>query len=416
MITPSFGLTATERVLPSFTLDWTTGATQLGVDVVRAGVATFINSSGSVESATADTQRIDYSTGTAGLLIEESRINLAPYSEDINTAYSKVRTSVTSDVFNAPNETLTADKIVEDNSLATSHYIREQLSLAASTTYTYSIFLHASERTQAFIYLFASSGLVSSANIFIDLVNGSVTLSGATGGIIPLANDWYRVYITHTTNATAGTKNFDLYLAVNGNSSYDGDGTSGLYAWGSQIEAGAFPTSYISTEASAVTRNADAVTVAGTDFTNFFNAVEGSFAVEYQTSVAAGGGYAMALSLDAVNYILIGGNIISGGQNKARYVNRIATVTNVNAFSDNAISLVAPNKIGFCYKADDFALSLNSGAMLTDNDGAIATFTGLEIGSFLQGAVRAGYINGHVQKLQYWPQRLINAELQAFSK
>jgi hypothetical protein len=54
MITPSFGLTATERVLPRLALDWTTGLAQSGVDVVRAGVATFVNSSGLIANASAN--------------------------------------------------------------------------------------------------------------------------------------------------------------------------------------------------------------------------------------------------------------------------------------------------------------------------------------------------------------------------
>jgi len=72
MITPSYGLTTTERVLPRLALDWTTGSAQEGVDVPRAGVATFVGSNGLVQSASADTQRIDYSKGTAGLLVEET--------------------------------------------------------------------------------------------------------------------------------------------------------------------------------------------------------------------------------------------------------------------------------------------------------------------------------------------------------
>jgi hypothetical protein len=76
MITPSYGLTATERVLPKLVLDWTTGVTQAGVSVSRAGVATFVGSNGLIQSASADTQRIDYVSGVAGVLVEESRTNL----------------------------------------------------------------------------------------------------------------------------------------------------------------------------------------------------------------------------------------------------------------------------------------------------------------------------------------------------
>lgn len=80
MITPSFALTATERVLPKLALDFTTASLDSRVTFTRSGnTATVINSSGVIVAANADIPRFDYNPTTLacnGLLIEESRINV----------------------------------------------------------------------------------------------------------------------------------------------------------------------------------------------------------------------------------------------------------------------------------------------------------------------------------------------------
>ena len=75
MITPSFALTATERVLPRLALDFTTASLDPRVTFTRAlNTATRINSSGLVETVNADTPRFDYTLNPGGackgLLIE----------------------------------------------------------------------------------------------------------------------------------------------------------------------------------------------------------------------------------------------------------------------------------------------------------------------------------------------------------
>lgn len=46
MITPSFGLTATERVLPKLALDFTTALLDSRITFTRTTDATYVNSSG----------------------------------------------------------------------------------------------------------------------------------------------------------------------------------------------------------------------------------------------------------------------------------------------------------------------------------------------------------------------------------
>lgn len=80
MITPSFSITATERVLPAMALNFTTAVLDSRVTFTRTGnTATVTNSSGVIAAINADLPRFDYDPTTLvckGLLIEETRTNL----------------------------------------------------------------------------------------------------------------------------------------------------------------------------------------------------------------------------------------------------------------------------------------------------------------------------------------------------
>jgi hypothetical protein len=80
MITPSFNLTATERVLPKLALDFTTATLDPRITFTRTGnTATVTNSLGALTAINANLPRFDYDPTTLickGLLIEEARANI----------------------------------------------------------------------------------------------------------------------------------------------------------------------------------------------------------------------------------------------------------------------------------------------------------------------------------------------------
>jgi hypothetical protein len=416
MITPSYGLTATERVLPSFTLDWTTGLVQSAVDVTRAGVATFFGSNGLIQSALADTQRIDYLTGTAGLLVEESRTNICLYSEDFSQwdgAFVDVTTAGASIVDGVSwNKLITANG--SNLQLGTSKNLTNLT--AAAGTWSWSVFAKADEFDRVGLRLRDEAAAGNNISATFDLTDGSIavaaanagTFTGATASVVDYGGGVYRCILTGvTTGATA----LRPQVAPLDSTASTGDGTSGILVIGAQLEAGAFPTSYIPTEASAVTRNADVATVSDL---SWFNATEGALFARCSalTTNLGGNKYIFSLCDDsATNAIALR---YGGGGTTTTFAvidSGSATVnTQVGTFAANEITPFLGS-----YKLNNSATARNGGSVSTDLSCTIPTgIDTVVIGSV--SSAGASIMSGHIYKLAYWSQRITNAEVQAFSK
>ena len=235
------------------------------LNVVRATTATRVNSYGLIESVATNVPRLDYTNGSCpSILVEPQRTNLFLRSEEFNTTnWIKGNATITQNTTIAPDGNLTADKLVEDTANNT-HIVRQAVTVISGTTYTFSVFLKKAERSKALLLFF---GGFPTTVLQIDLDNK--TISNGTGTPInafinEYDNNWFRVGFSLTSTSSASTT-FTVYTSIDGlwaNRIYQGDGTSGLYLWGAQLEVGS-ATSYIPTVASAVTRNADVISKTG---------------------------------------------------------------------------------------------------------------------------------------------------------
>lgn len=411
MITPSFGLTATERVLPRLALDFTTASLDPRVTFTRTGnTATVVNSSGYVAPINADLPRFDYNPTTLacnGLLIEEARTNLFTYSEDFsNPSWVKSNVTVTADAITSPSNLLNADKIVEAATTGT-HFFEKVVSLTSGVVYTWSGFFKAGERPSVSLIVFTNVNHTATFNLS---TGTAVAPSNATSTITNFGNGWYRCTITFTSGAT-GNGFFDTYINNGSTTSYVGNGTSGIYAWGAQLETGAFGTSYIPTVASTVTRNADVATMTGTNFSSWYNASEGAFVCQADRTYTGNfvGFNHLFTANDNTNSNEITVYSVSGAAQVAIGM-AVSGVGQVNSSvggwnKEPSISAIA-------YKQNSTQFATNGISNTTDTSCNIPTVTQLTIGR----RNTSGYWTGHIRKLNYYPQRILSAELAAFTK
>jgi hypothetical protein len=378
----------------------------------------------------ADTPRFDYNPVTLickGLLIEESRTNIWLNSEDFSVWPTNANVTVGTNAISSPANTLTADKIKE-TAVSGQHYIGYNSSTATvSAIHTFSFYAKADERNVVFAQILDGGAASNGFGVSFQMSGvGAVSIASVYGAgvfgaasITAVGDGWYRCTVTGTTNGSGTTIRANVYLkaAFAGGVSYLGVLDYGLYIWGAQLEAGAFATSYIPTTTTALTRNADVATMTGTNFSDWFNASEGAMVCTW--SEIKPGNYnntTAALSFtDATNGSLAGNKLaIYSFSNAVRYQQtRVAGTVVSNVTSGSAIASNVFATTSFAFKLNSYATSTNGAAVGSDNLGTLPTVDRAYIGRLDGGS---NYLNGIVQSIYCYPQRLLNAEVQAFSK
>jgi hypothetical protein len=366
-----------------------------------------------LQTAASGVARFDHRplTGESlGLLVEEQRTNLFERSEEFDNAYwTKTRSSITANTIVAPDGTLTGDKVVEDTTADNTHQITRSISYTSGTAYTYSFFAKAGERTRV-AFQFPSAAFTNPINITFNLSDGSVVAvgTGGTASIVSVGNGWFRCIGTATATITASVNTAWVRLVDTGtNASYTGDGYSGIFIWGAQLEAGAFPTSYIPTVAATVTRNADVASMTGTNFSSWYRQDEGTFYSESVVGQIGVGSVTLAASdATASNRLQIQRTAGNNYQN-------LVVVGGVTQ-SSVSVSGVAANvsgKSADAFKLNDFNTAVNGVLGTADTSGTVPTVTQLDIGSRASSL----FLNGHIRKLSYYPIRATDAQLQALT-
>lgn len=234
----------------------------------RASIGTYVDSEGLIKTAGSNVPRFTYdpiSGEFLGLLLEtESAVtNFLTYSEQFdNAVYAKARATITANATVSPDGTSNADKLVEDTTATNSHYITSAY-VSSSVLPTLSIFVKAGERTSVTFQIVKNNGagFGGTSDFTVNLTNGTFT-GGAESSpqVIAYKNGWYRIS-AKATDITATNYAFRLQLN-NPTGIYTGDGVSGVYIWGAQIESGLSTsklTSYIPTVGTTVTRNIDSI-------------------------------------------------------------------------------------------------------------------------------------------------------------
>ena len=390
----------------------------LPFDFDRASTATRVNKQGLIETVGVDEPRIDFLNNTKGhLLLEPERTNLFTYSEAFDNSYwNKDGSSVTSG-FISPDGTANAFKIVENSSNSV-HRVGKA-TFTANVNRTLSFFAKKGERN--YVSLFENN--VSSPTVkgvIFDLQNGTFYNNNASFyynvQIENYGNGWYRCSAYFQNG---GLSVPSIGISADGlTNSYQGDGTSGIYIWGAQLEQATYATSYIPTQGSAVTRSAETCNNAGNS--NVFNDSEGTvflnFAADFNihdTGLADRG-----ISLNN------GNNTNSARIFQATTLNnRIAydldTTSGTNQVFNTSTTftdITDFNKVAFTYKQDEFKIFANGVQQgSTDTNGSVFSSGTLSGISFDYGATGNNPFYGKIKEVKYFNTALTDAELIALT-
>jgi hypothetical protein len=392
------------------------------VTFTRASTATFTGSDGLITSATTNEARFDHNPTTGeslGLLVEEGRTNSYQYSEEFDNAYWSKATAdgtVTANQIASPDGAVTAD-LYQENTATSSRYLARSISFTSGTVYTVSVW--AKQAVGATRYL----GFIMPLGIFGVNVNCTYILSGAgtasinvsgtstTASIQAFANGWYRCTLTSQATATGsvGTQFRLSNSSTNASSSYTGDGTSGIYLWGAQLEAGAFATSYIPTTTATATRAADVASITGSNFSSWYNQTEGTVFARGQGLSTTGTFTSFETGNSSVsNSILLGG--LSG--------TTTFRVRGPSSTTQAQISLIATGTLqsfAGAYALNSFNATYGGQVSGTDDTSGTppSAIDNLKIGV---NASAGTELNGTIRRLCFWPTRLSNITLQQITQ
>jgi len=384
------------------------------VTFTRASSGSYVGSDGLIKTATTNEARFDHNPTTGeslGLLVEEQRTNLLLRSEEFdNASWAKTASSTTPDNTVAPNGANAADKLI-DTAVNTQHVVQQIITPIASTAYTYSCYLKAGERTQGAVGLTGAGN--SDSIVIFNLSTGTyISTAGVAPtaySITPAGSGWYRCSITWTATTTAAM-GVRLYTANSNTITYTGDGASGIYIWGAQLEAGTFPTSYISTTTATVTRSADVASITGTNFSSWYNSTGGTFYGESDRAT----GISSTSTLCSVNDNTLNNRYLNIRHDSSSLATSLSITAGVTDGSAQATlnSGNPRNRIATAQVINDLAIAANGSLGPIDTSVAIPTVTQLQIGS----VTAASYYNGTIRRLTYWPQRLSNSTLQTLTQ
>ena len=236
----------------------------------RDSSATVINKDGLIETVGSGQPRIDYKDDSKGaLLLEPSRSNLFQRSEDFTQGWTEARieTPYIADVV-SPNGTLNAYTL-EMSSGETSGGGIYNVGTSISGDNSFSVF---AKKGNADYLVLGDTGLDSSRNaVYFNLSNGTIgtEYQNAVGEMKYFGNGWYRCTMKYSLTSNA---NKFIYLTnKNGETTNSVVGGDFIYIYGAQLEEGSYPTSYIPTQGSIVTRNQDVCNNGGVGVPIFSN-------------------------------------------------------------------------------------------------------------------------------------------------
>ena len=433
-----------------------------------SGDATYMNGNGLIVTAAADEPRFDhkYENGVVkslGLLVEEQRTNViqvsAPSPSDISQASTsegwrdRANLNLEYSSVTSPDGTNNAIGVAYTSAYTTYQVpfiYGDQGTLTSNTSYTLSYWVDDSELVESNNFhlttIIGTNGWGSIGRYFlvnynktsdtfgspiyatgssVTAENSNTIFTDISGTVSHYPNNWKRISISFTVdssydgyydsgNTTPDLRfNYGIYMGVAG---YTNDNVgNNMKTWGWQLEAGAFPTSYIPTTSSTKTRSPDNVSMTGTNFSDWYNTTEGTIFLDctpvYDNSTNQ---YRRILSI----------HNNSGAQTDVIQFIQTEQSNNVSCAVWDGSSFQTGfgkgNTSGTRYKVAFAVKENNMNASYDGNIGTDATsctlpaMTQMDIGKYTTGSGTQTTV--HINNISYYPKRLTNTQLQNLTK
>lgn len=410
----------------------------------RSTTGSYFDSSGVIQTAAINAARFEHkyngsSWVAKGLLIEpETRTMFGPSEDFTNAIWIRTGTSALKDVVTAPDGTLTGNQINE-TAVNSVHAVGQGRadSLGGSSL---SCFFKQGTSRYVYLHAFWTASAVGRAVCVADLQTGTITLSQSTflvavasynAYIENVGNGWYRVCLQTSFKSSFSNMSIGICNSatptLDGNLvpvAYMGNVANYVYAWGFQFETATTVTSYIkhpsaSTSSSVnVLRGADSCYINAATFSGIWNPDEGSIFAEYEhhpildlgRQYFTGPASVVADPPDGINYVYL----LSASESAASgdYIEQLRT--NIEIDSSPSSGAFTPIKIAAGLKDNDFALSVNGGAVVKELSGTLLN----TVGAFYLGPVKllTDCPPVMISKVRYYTCRLTDHELRKLTE
>lgn len=382
----------------SLQLDFMTGVVDARLDFRRATSGWYTNSLGITTQAGVNEPRFDYDPLTRnlmGLLIEEARTNFQTYSNlSVANGSYQVRGGFGIDLgfdlsVTAPDGTLGMRRVRVIAAQGPGDFLFRFGDVSNGTM---------SMQFSASLWVRTADGAAQAA-AFMEVNDDGTNGTNATVG--PTIQR-----ITATGSSSSQPYRFaDLMLPL-----------GEYHIWGAQVELGSSSSSYIPTDASAVSRASD---IASMPDAGWFQDAAGAFVVESLVAAEYGSTtWPHIINVDdgtaATNYFRPAVQVGKGAQNSAFFEARVAGTVQPSVGQVTVAGKTTPIKMAFAYDylGSTRKQAVNGSATTSVAAGtqpAAGVLTTLRLGSLSQGHAR------HIRKIAYYPVTLPDATLQTLS-
>ena len=384
------------------------------ITFIRDSIGTYTDELGIIRTAPNNVPRFDHDPETGeslGLLIEESRTNYCTSSVDLSSSLWQGTGSYGID-----------NAITNPDGSVGAYYhtgleLYHSMDLSGASTNVITVSTWVKERSgqsgnlDIQIYQQITGSIINLSIFGFNPATATLDTSGANfsdGKVVEYPNGWYRISV----KVTAPSGNFSSSTRIDFQNNEH-------YVWGTQVEVGSFPTSYIPTSGSAVTRSADFAKITGTNFTDFYNYTESSISLEY--SIKGFGtttGFNRLFQIDdTTNDNRYG--VLLNGTNQTLYEFFFIQGTNNVDYNASTITYNDFYRLSVGFKQNDYyRYTLNASGNAdsnTDDSIDIDNFSPTQL-VFYESSTNIRQLNGHMRSFTYYNKRLTNSQLQSLTR